>query len=306
MIAEQSGKALTSDQRIKHTTLKSVATVPAPPERTAGIARRGERARSDNDEIRSDSGESDGKKERRESVEQRGGGGEETGGDGGEESGEDGGDDGDEGRSGNRKEAAGHGGSDGMEEEEDAARSKDGREEDTARKKDSEAGKGERQDAAAKGRGRVSNGSREGAKPARPDDGPPSGKMIVTSHKSPRHGGSRERKRKASSELPSSSDKSRRSEDGAEGGKKKKKGRYKPVESSALCSYFEKEHMDAIGRRFSLMLIMRDGMEIQRKATHRILNMAQLILAAEDTMHSVEAANFESEIMQSFRLNTDQ
>jgi hypothetical protein len=193
-----------------------------------------------------------------------------------------------------------------MEEEEDAARSKDGREEVTARKKDSEAGKGERQDAAAKGRSRVSNGSREGAKPARPDDGPPSGKMIVTSHKSPRHGGSRERKRKASSELPSSSDKSRKSDDGAEGGKKKKKGRYKPVESSALCSYFEKEHMDQIGRRLSLMLIMRDGVEIQRRSNHRILNMAQLILAAEDTMHPAEAENFERGIMQSFRLNTDQ
>ena len=183
----------------------------------------------------------------------------------------------------------------------------DGREEDTARKKNSEAGKGERQDAAAKGRGRVSNGSREGAKPARPppDNGPPSGKMIVTSHKSPRHGGSRERKRKASSELPSSSAKSRKSEDGAEGGKKKK-NRYKPVESSALCSYFEKEAMDQIGRRLSLMLIMRDGVEIQRRSNHRILNMAQLILAAESIMDKLEAEKFERAIMQSYMLHTDQ
>ena len=184
----------------------------------------------------------------------------------------------------------------------------DGREEGTAREKDSEAGKGERQDAAAKGRSRVSNGSREGAKPARPppDNGPPSGKMIVTSHKSPRHGGSRERKRKASSELPSSSAKSRKSEDGAEGGKKKKKGRYKPVETSALCSFFEKETMDQIGRRLSLMLIMRDGVEIQRKSNHRILNIAQLIIATESIIDPLEAANFERAIMQSYMLNTDQ
>jgi hypothetical protein len=163
------------------------------------------------------------------------------------------------------------------------------------------------EEAAAKGKGRLSNGSREGAKPARPPsvEAPPSGKLIVTPHKSPRHGGARERKRKLSSELPSSSDK-RKSEDGAEGGKKKKKNRYKPVESSALCSYFEKEHMDAIGRRFSLMLIMRDGVEIQRRSNHRILNMAQLIIATESIMDPLEAENFEREIMQSFRLNTDQ
>ena len=153
----------------------------------------------------------------------------------------------------------------------------------------------------------MSNGSREGAKPARPppDEAPPSGKMIVTLHKSPRHWGARERKRKASLALPSFSDKRRKSEDGAEGGKKKK-NRYKPVESSALCSFFDKEAMDQIGRRLSLMLIMRDGVEIQRKSNHRTLNMAQLILAAESIMDPLEAANFEKAIMQSYMLQTDQ
>jgi hypothetical protein len=105
--------------------------------------------------------------------------------------------------------------------------------------------------------------------------------------------------------LPSSSDKRRKSEDGAEGGKKKK-NRYKPVESSALCSYFDKETMDRIGRRFTLMLIMRDGVEIQRRSNHRILNMGQLVLAAEDIVDPLEAENFERAIRQSFALNTDQ
>jgi ribonuclease E len=273
--------------------------VAAPPERTAEHARRGERFRAGADEHNSDSG--DGKQETvgRVSGEERGSGesGEERRGDGeegggeGEESGGDGGDDGDE-EPGNGKKAAGHGGenSEGMVEEVEA------RAEDKAR-----------EEAAAKGKGRLSNGSREGAKPARPPsvEAPPSGKLIVTPHKSPRHGGARERKRKLSSELPSSSDKRRKSEDGAEGGKKKK-NRYKPVESSALCSYFDKETMDRIGRRFTLMLIMRDGVEIQRRSNHRILNMGQLVLAAEDIVDPLEAENFERAIRQSFALNTDQ
>jgi hypothetical protein len=266
--ADQSGDAAAEPKSFKSKALTSVIEVSQSVKASGNSARAGEYARAMGDECK-----------------------EGVGGDG-----EDGEDAGGKGRDGEDGEDAG--GKDQGDREEETVGEHEGEEREGGDEGGmQEAGKGE-----AKERGRARNGSGKGHRENAPADSPPSGKIIFTPHTTPRHGGAR-RKRK-SSELPSSSDKRRRSEDGAESGKKK--SRYRSVKTSALCTFFPPRTMRKIGRRLQLLMIMRDGFSIRRRADERRLNLGMIGLAAHGVLPKEDAQEFVNAMLASFGDQHDQ
>ena len=270
--ADQSGDAAAEPKSFKRKALTSVIEVSQSVKASGNSARAGEYARARRDECEDECEE-------------------EVGGDG-----EDGEDAGGKGRDGEDGEDAG--GKDQGDREEETVGEHEGEEREGGDEGGmQEAGKGE-----AKERGRVRNGSGKGHRENAPADSPPSGKIIFTPHTTPRHGGAR-RKRK-SSELPSSSDKRRKSEDGAESGKKK--SRYRSVKTSALCTFFPPNTMRKIGRRLQLLMIMRDGFSIRRRADERRLNLGMIGLAAHGVLPKEDAQEFVNAMLASFGDQHDQ
>ena len=132
---------------------------------------------------------------------------------------------------------------------------------------------------------------------------PPNGKLIVTPHvqtPQPMRGGRRIRGPTLKEPRGTAGGKKQADVDDRDGEITPKKSPYVKASQVKLMSVLSKPSMELIRRRFQFMMILRDGVEIDRAAPQRLLNLQLLETAAKSVLAEEDFATFYDAINASY------
>ena len=132
---------------------------------------------------------------------------------------------------------------------------------------------------------------------------PPNGKLIVTPHLQtplPMRGGRRVKGQTLEEPRSAAGRKKQADVDDRDGEITPKKSPYIKASQVKLMSVLSKTSMELIRRRFQFMMILRDGVEIDRAAPQRLLNLQLLETAAKSVLAEEDFATFYDAINASY------